>query len=88
MNCRMSDLSTIVLLPFLAAIATYLGIFYARERATSKRSPNFILGCVSILGFASYLLLRVLEMVSATGTIVYAVVGGLLLVWAIISTRL
>ena len=84
----MSNLSTVVLLPFLAAIMTYLGIFYVRERAANKRSPNFILGCISILGLASYLLLRVLGLVSTTGSIVYAVMGGLLLVWAIISTRL
>ncbi len=84
----MPQSATLVLIPFLGSILVYLGIFYAREKAIDKTSRNFILACVSILGLASYLFLRVLEAVGGIGTIVYAVIGTLLLIWALISTRI
>lgn len=81
-------MSTIVLLPFFAAILTFFGIFYAREKATSLCSRNFLLGVLSILGLASYLALQVAEMMSSTVTIAYAVVGVVLFIVALVSTRI
>ena len=84
----MPQSSTIVLIPLLSAILLYFSVFYIKEKAIDKGSRNFILACVSILALMSFLVLRVLEMLGPTGTVAYAIVGVLLLVGALVSTRL
>jgi hypothetical protein len=84
----MSQSSTIVVLPLLLAILTFVAIFYGRERAYSPRSHNFISAVVAIVCLASYLLLRVLDAMSFTLTIVYAAIAIGFLIWAIVCTRI
>ena len=84
----MSQSSTIVLLPFIAAIITFVMVFYGRERAGSKTSHNFLSAVGSVVILASYLLLRVVEMMSVTLNIVYAAIGVALLIWAFVCTRI
>lgn len=84
----MSQSSTIVVLPLLAAILTFIAIFYWRERAYSPRSHNFISAVAAILCLASYLLLRVVDAMSFTVTMVYAAIAVGFLIWAIICTRI
>ncbi len=80
--------STIVVLPFLAAILTFLGIVYVREKAIVAGSRNFVLAVVSMVTLVSYLALRVMAMVTSTVTALYAVAGVLLFAYALVSTRL
>jgi hypothetical protein len=84
----MPQSSTVVVLPLLAAILTFLAVFYGREKAYSIRSHNFISAVAAILCLVSYLALRVLEVMSFTLTVVYAVVAVGFLVWAIVCTRI
>ena len=77
-----------ILLPYLAAILIYVGICYTRENAVLRGSRNFALALVSIFGLGSYLALRVLDLMSVTFGYVYAGIGAVLLIWALISTRI
>ncbi len=84
----MSQSSTIVVLPLLVAILTFLAIFYGRERAYSPKSHNFISAVASVVCLGSYLLLRVVDAMSFTLTIAYAVVAVGFLIWALVCTRI
>ncbi len=84
----MSQSSTIIVLPLLLAILIFVGIFYGRERAYSPRSHNFISAVAAIVCLGSYLLLRVVDAMSFTTTIVYGVIAAGFLIWAIVCTRI
>ena len=84
----MQQYTTFVILPLVGAILTFLALFYARERAYSIRSHNFISAVVAILCLGSYLALRVVEAMSFTLTLVYAAVGVGFAIWAFICTRI
>ena len=84
----MPQSSTIVVLPLLLAIVTFIAIFYGRERAYSPKSHNFISAIAAILCLGSYLLLRVVDAMSFTLTIVYAAIAIGFLIWAIVCTRI
>lgn len=84
----MSQSSTIVVLPLLVAIVTFLMVFYVRERAYSMRSHNFLSAVASILCLASYLWLRVVDAMTLTLTLVYAAVAVAFVIWAFVCTRI
>lgn len=80
--------STIVVVPFLLAIATFLIVFYGRERAYSVRSHNFVSAVGALLCMVSYLALRVIDAMSLTLNLIYAAVAVGVLIWAFICTRI
>ena len=84
----MSQSSTIVLLPFIAAIIIFILVFYGRERATSLTSHTFLSAAGSVIVLASYLLLRVVDLASFTVTVVYAAIGVAVFIWALVCTRI
>jgi len=84
----MSQSSTIIVLPLLIAILTFLAVFYGRERAYSPKSHNFLSAVAALVCLASYLILRVVDAMSFTVTIVYAVIAVAFLIWAFICTRI
>lgn len=84
----MPQSSTIIVLPLIAAILTFLAVFYGRERAYSVRSHNFISAVAALLCLASYLVLRVVDAMSFTLTVVYLVIAVAFALWALICTRI
>ena len=79
---------TIVVVPFIVAILTFLVVFYSREKAYSVRSHNFISAVAALLCMASYLILRVVDAMSFTLTVVYLVIAVSFAIWAFICTRI
>ena len=79
----MSEVSTIVLLPFIVAFLTFALRFYARESAASMKNLSFLLGLGTVLVAFLYLGLRVTDMLPPFGTIGFGVIGVALLVTAI-----
>jgi len=84
----MPQYTTIVVLPLVGAILTFLAVFYGRERAYSIRSHNFISAIAAILCLGSYLALRVLDAMSFTLTMVYLAIAVAFAIWALICTRI
>lgn len=84
----MSQSSTIVVLPLLVAIMTFIAIFHVRERAYSPKSHNFISAVAAMICLVSYLLLRVMNAMSFTVTVVYAAMAAAFLIWALVCTRI
>ena len=84
----MPQSSTIIVLPLIAAILIFLAVFYGRERAYSVRSHNFISAVAALLCLASYLVLRVVDAMSYTLTVVYLVIAVAFAIWALICTRI
>jgi len=84
----MPQSSTIIVLPLVGAILTFLLTFYGRERAYSLRSHNFLSAIAGILVLISYLAFRVIDAMTFTLTLVYAGVMAVFVVWAFICTRI
>ena len=84
----MPQSSTIIVLPLVGAILTFLAVFYGRERAYSIKSHNFLSAMAAIVCLASYLALRVVEAMSFTLTIIYLVIAVCFAIWAFICTRI
>jgi hypothetical protein len=84
----MPQSSTIIVLPLVGAILTFLFVFYGRERAYSIRSYNFLSAIAGMLVLVSYLALRVVDAMTYTVTLVYAGVVVAFAVWAFICTRI
>jgi hypothetical protein len=79
----MSDLSTIILVPFIFAFLVFVMRFYSRENAASMTKPSFLLAVGTMLSAGSYLLLRVLEILPSYGTVSFGILGLALLALAI-----
>ncbi len=79
----MSNLSTIVLLPFVAAFLIFVLRFYAREAASSMSNPSFLLGALTVLLVGGYLILRI-----TVGMPFYASVGFGLAGVALLATSI
>lgn len=79
----MSELSTIVLLPFIVAFLIFVLRFYSREGASSMLNFSFLMGVVTVAIAGTYLFLRISDMVPAYGTLGFGVVGCALLGTAI-----
>jgi hypothetical protein len=84
----MPQSSTIIVVPLIVAILTFLAVFYGRERAYSIRSHNFISAVAALVCLASYLMLRVLDAMTFTLTVVYLVIAVAFAIWALICTRI
>jgi len=84
----MPQSSTVIVLPLIGAILTFLIVFYGRERAYSIRSHNFLSAIAAILVLVSYLTVRVVEAMTYTLTLVYAAIAVGFAIWAFICTRI
>jgi hypothetical protein len=84
----MPQSSTIIVVPLIGAILTFVIVFYRWERAYSIKSHNFISAVAAMLFLASYLVLRVVDAMSYTLTLVYAAVAVAFAIWAFICTRI
>jgi hypothetical protein len=80
----MTNTSTIILLPFLAAFLAFAGRFYAREGAANKGSPSFLLAILTMMIAAAYLFLGITHRLPEYGTIGFGIAGLALLVLAMV----
>ena len=75
----MSNLPTIILVPFILAFLFFVLRFYFRESAASMANPSFLLGAGTVLIAGAYLIMRVSHVLPAYGTLGFGIVGvGLL----------
>jgi hypothetical protein len=79
----MSDLSSIVLVPFVFAFLIFAMRFYSRESASSMTKPSFLLALFTMLSAGAYLLLTVLELLPAHSTLGFGILGLALLALAV-----
>ncbi len=79
----MSNFSTIVLLPFIAAFLIFVLRFYSRESASSMSNPSFLLGVLTVFIAGGYLILRI-----TLGMPFYASVGFGLAGVALLATSI
>lgn len=79
----MSEISTIVLLPFIAAFLIFVLRFYSREGASSMLNFSFVMGVATVVSAGAYLLLRISDTLPTYGTIGFGVIGCAFLATAI-----
>jgi hypothetical protein len=79
----MSDLSTIVLVPFFFAFLIFVMRFYSRESASSMTKPSFLLAVGTMLSAGAFLLLRVLDIMPSYGPVAFGGLGLILLALAV-----
>jgi hypothetical protein len=75
----MSNVSTIILAPFLVAFLMFVFRFYGRENAASKLGPSFLLAFATVVVVCLYLVLGVTRTLPEYGTIGFGIVGVALL---------
>jgi hypothetical protein len=75
----MSELPTIVLVPFIFGFLIFALRFYSRESASSMTNPSFLLAVATMLTAGAFLLLRVTDLLPPYGTIGFGLVGLILL---------
>jgi 4-amino-4-deoxy-L-arabinose transferase-like glycosyltransferase len=80
----MSNGSTVILLPFMAAFLVFVGRFYFREGASSKLNPSFLLALATMAIAVTYLVLGILHHLPEYGSIGFGVAGVGLLAFAIL----
>ena len=80
----MTNTSTMLLIPFIAAFLVFVFRFYSREHASSVFNPSFLLAILTVLIAGTYLILGVTGMLPAYSTIGFACVGLILLTTAIV----
>ena len=80
----MSSTDTLILAPFVAAFLVFVFRFYGREGAPSVASPTFLcaVGTVALAG--AYLVLGVFGYLPDNGTLIFGVVGLVLLALSIV----
>ena len=71
----MSNLSTIILAPFILAFLIFILRFYFRESAASMANPSFLLGAGTVAIAGGYLIMRITDTVPAYGTLGFGLVG-------------
>ena len=79
----MSNVSTIILIPFFFAFLMFVGRFYVRERAGSKTNPSFLLALATLAVAAGYLMLGIVRWLPEYGTFGFGVIGLALLALSI-----
>ena len=79
----MSNISTIILVPFILAFLIFVLRFYSREGASSMANPSFLMGVGSVLAAGAYLILRITHVLPPYGTIGFGLVGLALLSTAV-----
>ena len=80
----MTNTSTMLLIPFIMAFLVFIFRFYSRERAASVANLSFLLAILTMLIASSYLILGVIGLLPAYGTIGFACVGLILLATAVL----
>jgi hypothetical protein len=79
----MTNTTSFLLAPFILAFLVFVFRFYSRENASSIKNPSFMLAILTVLIAFSYLILGVTTMLPPYSTIVYLVIGLILLATAI-----
>lgn len=80
----MTNISTILLVPFILAFLVFVLRFYSREGAASMTQPSFMLAGLSVLIAGFYLVLGVMHSLPPYSTVGFAAVGVVLLATAIL----
>ncbi|HEY4171927.1 MAG TPA: hypothetical protein VGM42_02790 [Rhodopila sp.] len=79
----MTNTTTLLLVPFIVAFLVFVFRFYNRESASSIKNLSFVLAIVTVVIAFSYLILGISTMLPPYSTIIYLVVGVILMVIAI-----
>ena len=79
----MTNTTSFLLMPFILAFLVFVFRFYNRENASSIKNPSFMLAILTVLIAFSYLILGITMMLPPYSTIIYLVIGLILLVTAI-----
>lgn len=80
----MTNTTSLLLLPFLVAFLLFIFRFYNREGAASIANFSFVMAIFSVLMAGAYLVLGVIGLLPAYGTIGFTCIGLILLGTAIL----
>jgi hypothetical protein len=80
----MSQLSTTILLPFLAAFLVFSLRFYAKEGANHKLSPSFLLAITSMVIAGAFLFLGITHRLPEYGVVGFGIAGVALFVLSVV----
>ena len=75
--------NSIIIAPFILAFLVFALRFYARESASSKTNPSFLLALVTVLIAGCYLVLGVIDTLPPYGAIGFGLVGLALFILAV-----
>jgi quinol-cytochrome oxidoreductase complex cytochrome b subunit len=79
----MTNTTSFLLVPFILAFLIFVFRFYNRESASSIMNPSFLLAILTVLIAFSYLILGISTMLPPYSTVIYLVIGLILLAIAI-----